>query len=654
MVGHEVSHALHTPKEDIEDITDRIDPNNPDAVRSYLNVIEDARIEKKIKRKYAGLRKPFHSGYTELMHRDFFGTAVRPLDSFSLIDRINLHFKVGNLIDVPFSPDEYEYVHKVDKVETFDEVFDLAKELYGDALEKAKSETQPEVNYGTQESGDEDFDEDSGNELGFEEDPDGELESVGTQDAGNQNLDDDTEDENAVVQKSETQENFDSSLNELIDDTIPDPCYGNIPNIDSEGYINSVESWTTEWMHKMETDFNTEDWFSYKSMGYEKFRKSNTKVVNYLVKEFELKKNAEQHSRALTAKTGVLDVNKLHSYKFNDDLFKKITTIPDGKNHGLLFFVDWSGSMSGSIDATLKQLLNLVWFCRKINIPFEVFAFSDATSSESKTIKEIYKDKDLILGQMSLIQLVSSTLKTKKFNEACKAIYMLSEAFTDRYWDIDYKMRLASTPLNESIILAHDIIPKFKSANRLEIVNIVFLTDGASNGMDYTWDENMVDSIHKTKHFKTSMYYGGDGWKRSNAVITDPVTRMSYRVGCRTEVTGVLLRSLRDRHGVNVIGFFVGGSSSDLRSVLKSCHDKYDVTDELKKIRKDKYLVVDDHYGYTEFYIIQGGKDLGVGDGKLEVKDDASKRVLVSAFKKHCREKLGNRVILNRFVDLIS
>ena len=107
-----------------------------------------------------------------------------------------------------------------------------------------------------------------------------------------------------------------------------------------------------------------------------------------------------------------------------------------------------------------------------------------------------------------------------------------------------------------------------------------------------------------------------------------------------------------------VIGFFVGNTPHDLTTVLGSCYGKYgyesEVKDYKKQIKRDKYLVVDDHEGYTEFYIIQGGKDLEVGDGKLNVDVDVSKRVLVSAFKKHCREKLGNRVILSRFIGLIS
>ena len=79
---------------------------------------------------------------------------------------------------------------------------------------------------------------------------------------------------------------------------------------------------------------------------YKKFQKNQSKAVNYMVKEFELKKAATAHSRSKQDKSGVVDPLKLHSYKYNDDIFKRLTVTPDGKNHGLMMFIDWSGSMS--------------------------------------------------------------------------------------------------------------------------------------------------------------------------------------------------------------------------------------------------------------------------------------------------------------------
>ena len=96
----------------------------------------------------------------------------------------------------------------------------------------------------------------------------------------------------------------------------------------------------------------------------------------YLVKEFEMKKSATAYKRATTSKTGIIDPLKLSSYKYNDDIFKKLTILPDAKNHGMIMLLDWSGSMCDVIKQTIDQLLNLVWFCQKINIPYEVYFFT--------------------------------------------------------------------------------------------------------------------------------------------------------------------------------------------------------------------------------------------------------------------------------------
>ena len=94
-----------------------------------------------------------------------------------------------------------------------------------------------------------------------------------------------------------------------------------------------------------------------------------------------MRKSASSYARATTSRTGVLDTSKLHTYKFNEDLFKKVTNLQEGKNHTLIFNLDWSGSMSDAIVATVKQLISLVSFCRKVNIDYRVYAFTDVWSA---------------------------------------------------------------------------------------------------------------------------------------------------------------------------------------------------------------------------------------------------------------------------------
>ena len=121
LVGHEVGHAVYTPRE--------FNSDNTGVPQSFLNVVEDARIERKMKLKYPGLVKSFYSGYKELNSRDFFEISDIDLEEMNFIDRINLYFKIG-LHDVstiiPFLNDEEKKIVKmVSSTETFENVIEV-------------------------------------------------------------------------------------------------------------------------------------------------------------------------------------------------------------------------------------------------------------------------------------------------------------------------------------------------------------------------------------------------------------------------------------------------------------------------------------------------------------------------------------------------
>ena len=154
-----------------------------------------------------------------------------------------------------------------------------------------------------------------------------------------------------------------------------------------------------------------------------------------MAKEFEMKKAADNYKKSLTSKTGIINMNKIHSYKFNDDIFKKIQIEPGAKNHGMIMFIDWSGSMSQNIDDTIKQTLNLVMFCKAVQITFSVFDFSDITraafykedhddyGNSSRAARDIkknlfkHKHGDLFIENENLIERLSSNQKSKETNE---------------------------------------------------------------------------------------------------------------------------------------------------------------------------------------------------------------------------------------------
>ena len=151
------------------------------------------------------------------------------------------------------------------------------------------------------------------------------------------------------------------------------------------------------------------------------------------------RKAVDSYARATTARTGVLDCSKLHTYKYNEDLFRKVTTLATGKNHGLVFVLDWSGSMQNVMLDTVKQLFNLIWFCKKVSIPFEVYAFTTdyplvAYDEKGKaTLRQLAYDKKGGLIQVgewfSMMNLFTSKVNGKTLEEQMKNVFRLACAF---------------------------------------------------------------------------------------------------------------------------------------------------------------------------------------------------------------------------------
>ena len=221
--------------------------------------------------------------------------------------------------------------------------------------------------------------------------------------------------------------------------------------------------------HGRLTEYYSESLFDNAHSAFRKFKKEAQKEVSYLVKEFECKKAASAYARATTSRTGVLDTAHLHTYKYNEDLFKKISVIPDGKNHGLVFILDWSGSMQYVLQDTLKQLYNLIWFCKKVQIPFDVYAFTqewnrreyDYTSGEyaNKKQQSHYEPKQDLLavdGEFNLMNLFTSKVNGKTLEQQMINIWRISQSFNRNYGHCHYRypprLSLSGTPLNLSLI----------------------------------------------------------------------------------------------------------------------------------------------------------------------------------------------------------
>ena len=488
------------------------------------------------------------------------------------------------------------------------------------------------------------------------------------------------------VPEATTDDAFSKSMDELRDKLAEDQIYAKIPKVDLNKVIVSPKTLLEEFVpHYLEEKKKVgSDYWDMILEALETLKKDSKKTVSYMVKEFEMKKAADQYARAAVSKTGSLDMGRLHTYKYNEDLFKKITTLPGATNHGMVMVLDWSGSMYPNLKDTLAQLYNLIWFCRQTRIPFEVFAFSDGFARERRpagppvmrtfldnTLND-FKVGDLALNGFNLLNFFSSKMSV---SEEMTMMHILSMYATDRgiargtEWVWSYqnprKLGLGGTPLNDAIIAMMELVPKFKKETGVQKVNTVFLTDGASNYLpgvyDYSFDKDK--NIHTETIVALRWHWtpGGRGGRWGTKIIlSDPVMNKTYEVKM-SDCTNNLLQILKARvPEMNVIGFFIAGSGRGgkvTRNTLTYLmqNEKRDVIMErLKFLNKNNYLALN-QLGYDEYYILPGGGALKVENETLN--DElvgASKAKLKTAFGKMSKGKISSRQLLNKFVKLVA
>ena len=697
-LGHEVGHALYTPQGRIKDIV-----AEGGQFKSFVNITEDARIEKMIQIKFPGLRRCFYDGYTELINKDFFGTSDNDVNSYNLIDRLNLHFKGGIRTGIEFSADEETYVTRMENLSTFDEAVDLARDLYDHHKEEAEnnspddSDTEETTEGGdgdTDDSGEmssdmpmefdepEDSDDDgessSGDKSGESEDSAEKAEN-GTADENKENDDPGTDTEtksspgkgatdDTVSSSPEnfgpvTQDAFDEAVKESIDgDTTMKYC--RIPSLPLDKIIVPIEE-----IHScIDRTIKDEEagGLAKAVTEYKTFSADQKSLISYLVKEFEMRKSANEHKRTSVGTTGILNPNKLHAYKFSDDIFLRNTVIADGKSHGFIMYIDWSGSMSHCMGKTIDQLMLLALFCKKANIPFDCFAFSnhywnrdDLPEGErpNRYNRGYYPGnvKELaVQTNFKLLHLVSSQLNNQKFTKAMIYLTYLREGFNSRYsyyetvCQVPDELTLGGTPLNEAVLSAFPMIPLFRKKYNVQIVNTVFLTDGAGAH---------IRAVHRTPTEDNGLDIDSiDGRGVSKIQITDMVTKKNYNVDKYGDDTGLLLEILKDRTDCRVTGFFINTENrrnlnGNLRGIKPGL--TYEEMEETMDSLKKNQFARMECQGYEEFYVIDG-KKMGAETEELVITDDMSKAKMKTAFIKNRKAKLVSKKMLSQFAEFVS
>ena len=732
MCSHEVGHARYTP----EDGWHQAPCDRGKGYRSFINIVEDARIEKKIKRKFPGAGKQMIQGYAKLLQENFFGIHGHDIDGLPLIDKINLHTKLGSALDVNFSEEEREYVRMVEETETFEEVLEAVEALWNYAKTN-ESETDKHQEYEQMseemESNeeplmsppDDDFDDPSKektepseceapvDECDNSENSDNEENSEEAKaKAGDSKSEEESEKESEKKEgkmtngeeggtghpgadfepssftDNEWMKRQDDLLEDTEENTKTDYLYLKAPKANLDHFVidykrvfkdidevTAVKGGSSGYGKEFDEYDGSLGWTATSGPTFDifndlwsDFRRKHQKVINYLAKEFEMKKAAHQHSRSLTAKTGVLDSGTLFKYRYSEDIFKRMTVVPDGKSHGLLLFIDWSGSMHQNIFETVEQCLVLAAFCEKVQISFEVYAFTDSSSMAfNKNDDERWEnvihnlgENVQAIGNFRLLNLLSSRMNKREFQKGAKYFLGLGHSIVTRYsYSREAKWlgtpegyHLGGTPLDEAILTSLTIVPEFKKRTGAEIVNTVYLTDGESRRSN----QRIVRSERVDREFESVNFYPLKPKEKHYGSGARVFVKCANgkQVDLGQGRTPDYLNLLREATGVYVIGFFLAGRKW-FRQRGRYQFEWDAMAGMEKEWKKNGSIAMKNDSGYDERYYINTNKMSDVEEATLDnLTAESSKGQIRTAFKKMVGGKLTNRVILNRMIDMIA
>jgi hypothetical protein len=311
---------------------------------------------------------------------------------------------------------------------------------------------------------------------------------------------------------------------------------------------------------------------------------------------------------------------------------------------------------------TIKQLYNLMWFCKKVSIPFEVYAFTNEWKKPEIDYEKgelvypadrtpSYQAKENLLSvseDFSLMNVFTSKVNGKQLEHQMINIWRIAKAFADFYhsgYSVPVRLGLSGTPLNETLVCLHQILPQFQRKNKVQKVQCIILTDGEA--------AHLARHVEVQRHWEDEPYMGRRQLKMGS-FLRDRKTGNTYQIPCGWHgFSDMMLHNLRDNFpSVNFVGIRVL-ESRDANSFIKMYYDQF--TDEYQKVFGDwkklrSFTIKNSGY---HAYFGMSASTLSQ-NSEFEVDDDATKAKIKSAFIKSLKTKKLNKKVLGEFISLVA
>lgn len=712
-MGHEVGHALHTP---LEGLHSTLKENR--TLKGYLNVIEDVRIERKIKDKFAGLRKSFYSAYNELMQKDFFGLKGRNLQDLSLIDKINLITKVGSRVNIQLTDEEQVFLDKALAVDTWEDVVAVAQEIYDWSKEnETRDENDESINKNYEydivedDEDEEDYSETDGTDSDDEEEDD-DIEDYFDDPYDETDSDSDNEEETKPLDTKmqgqgggqyddedgareslteyhahNNEEQFVSDDNKIIHQKDLRPAFKQDWIAKGEykvSYKVVLEDFKKFWFdptvgtsYYYGNEYDFADALRLAETTAKKIENKNKRIVNHMAKEFDMKQTAKRSAKAFTGRTGQLDMNRLAKYQIVDDIFKRAVYLPDGKNHGINILLDWSGSISKQLPDLLEQTFILTMFCRKVQIPHRVYFFTDNYGREFNRTGKLV---ELFTNEMSnrdfkkMMVNMSTIWNAHSFSESnWRGIDKFKKQWFDWFQEefkcSDYgyvyapnyvpgNYHLGGTPLDSSIIYMRKEIPEFNKKYGIEKSILTVITDGESHSSKFLELDKFDEEIRKQQLDHVDADDHMRRWPDEKHQLIDPYNGRVFD----TQVSRYNYAFERTQNLLHWVSETTGAIITGY-FVLNRKHDAYWIIEKVgsKDDLNDAWAEIRktgkvfNCHGYNKLFITTISNLSAEGDDQLDDSlIDATRGRLKQAFLKNQRSKITSRFLTSEFIKEIA
>jgi hypothetical protein len=241
-------------------------------------------------------------------------------------------------------------------------------------------------------------------------------------------------------------------------------------------------------------------------------------------------------------------------------------------------------------------------------------------------------------------------MNARELNDAMLKMCVITDSFKNgyQYYPIPEADRLGYTPLNGAILFSEHVIRNFQKANNLQEVHAVWITDGEGNNQY---------QIHRGKADPDNSNHYSYRPEAKNIVLQDKIMKKNYNLDrYKRNITDQLFKIVKDRLGCNVIGFFLDSNFGKKYHMMQHMYrsnrnvNNFDMSDWLKQARKDGYFTKSEA-GYDEYYVINNAPKI---IKPVEMNEKMTNRKLASVFSSNNNQFKNSRVILSKFIDLIT